>query len=60
MDFTALIDELIKGLSNFTLGNAVMILIGATLIGLAIIKEYDGDVRRKQIIRNPDEGWDQY
>lgn len=41
MDFTALIDELIKGLSNFTLGNAVMLLIGATLIGLAIIKEYE-------------------
>ena len=41
MDFSALYEELIKGLSNFSLGNAFMLLIGGTLIGLAIIKEYE-------------------
>lgn len=41
MDFTALYEELIKGLSNFTLGNAIMLMIGGILIALAIIKEYE-------------------
>jgi len=41
MNFANLIEELLKGLSNFTLGNAVMILVGATLIALAVIKEYE-------------------
>jgi carboxybiotin decarboxylase len=41
MEFSQLWTELIKGLANFTLGNALMILIGAVLIALAIIKEYE-------------------
>lgn len=41
MDFTALFEELVKGLSNFTIGNALMLLIGGTLIALAIVKEYE-------------------
>jgi len=41
MDFSALLPELIKGLTNFTLGNAVMILAGGILIALAIYKEYE-------------------
>lgn len=41
MDLTLLITELTKGLSNFTLGNAFMILVGATLIALAVLKEYE-------------------
>lgn len=41
MDLTLLIAELTKGLSHFTLGNAFMILVGATLIALAVLKEYE-------------------
>jgi sodium ion-translocating decarboxylase beta subunit len=41
MDFSNLLPELIKGFSNFTLGNGLMILVGATLIALAVIKEYE-------------------
>jgi sodium ion-translocating decarboxylase beta subunit len=41
MEFSQLWGELIKGLSAFTVGNAVMILIGAILIALAIVKEYE-------------------
>jgi oxaloacetate decarboxylase beta subunit len=41
MDLTELLPELLKGLSNFTLGNAVMITVGAVLIYLAIAKEYE-------------------
>jgi oxaloacetate decarboxylase beta subunit len=41
MDISSLIPELIKGLSNFTAGNLVMILVGATLIALAVLKEYE-------------------
>jgi oxaloacetate decarboxylase beta subunit len=41
MDLTALFPELFKGLQEFTLGNAIMILVGGTLIGLAIVKEYE-------------------
>lgn len=41
MDPSSLIHELLKGLTHFQLGNAVMILAGAVLIGLAIIKEYE-------------------
>jgi sodium ion-translocating decarboxylase beta subunit len=33
--------ELVKGLANFTAGNAVMIVAGAVLIVLAIVKEYE-------------------
>ena len=41
MDFTAIYDELIKGLANFTVGNVIMLLVGGVLIALAIIKEYE-------------------
>jgi carboxybiotin decarboxylase len=41
MDLSTLIPELFKGLANFTWGNALMILVGATLITLAIWKEYE-------------------
>jgi len=38
MDFNSLINDLTRGLSGFTWGNALMILVGLTLIALAIIK----------------------
>jgi sodium ion-translocating decarboxylase beta subunit len=41
MDITQLLPELLKGLSNFSAGNAAMIAIGAILIYLAIAKEYE-------------------
>lgn len=41
MDYSALIDELIKGLAAFTFGNAIMLIIGGVLIGLAIVKQYE-------------------
>jgi len=41
MNLTDLLPELLKGLSNFTPGNAVMIAIGAMLIYLAIAKGYE-------------------
>jgi oxaloacetate decarboxylase beta subunit len=41
MDFTTLLSELFKGLASFTWGNALMILVGGTLITLAIWKEYE-------------------
>lgn len=41
MNLTELLPELLKGLSNFTPGNAVMIAIGTVLIYLAIAKEYE-------------------
>ncbi len=41
MDLNALIPELIKGLANFTLGNALMIAVGLTLVYLAVAKEYE-------------------
>ena len=41
MDFNALLQELTQGLASFTWGNAVMMLVGATLIALAVIKEYE-------------------
>ena len=41
MDFTQLLSDISKGLTGFTLGNAVMILAGLILIGLAVIKEYE-------------------
>jgi len=41
MDLVSLLPELLKGLNNFTFGNAVMIAIGAVLIYLAIAKEYE-------------------
>ena len=41
MNFGELLPELIKGLSNFTLGNALMISISLVLIYLAIAKEIE-------------------
>jgi oxaloacetate decarboxylase beta subunit len=41
MDLTELLPELLKGLTHFTPGNAVMIAIGAILIYLAIAKGYE-------------------
>jgi oxaloacetate decarboxylase beta subunit len=41
MDLSTLLPELLKGFLSFTPGNALMILVGAGLIGLAVIKEYE-------------------
>jgi sodium ion-translocating decarboxylase beta subunit len=41
MDLIQLGTELVKGLAEFTAGNAVMILVGIVLITLAIVKEYE-------------------
>jgi oxaloacetate decarboxylase beta subunit len=41
MDLSQLTSELFNGLSNFTLGNALMILVGGLLIALAIVKKYE-------------------
>ena len=41
MDFTQLFTELLKGLSAFSLGNAVMIAAGLVLIYLAVAREYE-------------------
>jgi sodium ion-translocating decarboxylase beta subunit len=41
MQFDLLIAELLKGFSNFTLGNALMIAVGGLLIALAVAKQYE-------------------
>ncbi len=41
MDLSHLVTELLKGFSSFTWGNAIMVIAGITLIGLAVIKEYE-------------------
>jgi len=41
MDINNLLSELTKGLSSFTVGNAVMITVGSILIALAVLKEYE-------------------
>ncbi len=41
MNIGDLIPELLKGLTNFTWGNALMLAIGAVLIYLAIAREYE-------------------
>ena len=41
MNLTELLPELLKGLTHFTFGNAVMLAIGAVLVYLAIAKEYE-------------------
>ena len=41
MNAADLFAELFRGLSAFTLGNAVMIAVGVTLIALAVAKEYE-------------------
>jgi carboxybiotin decarboxylase len=41
MDLSTLFTELTKGFANFSLGNAVLILVGALLIVLAVVKQYE-------------------
>lgn len=41
MEMSQLWGELVKGLTAFTVGNAFMILVGAILITLAIVKQYE-------------------
>jgi oxaloacetate decarboxylase beta subunit len=41
MDFGSLLPELFKGITHFTLGNAIMIAVGLILIYLAVAKEYE-------------------
>ena len=41
MEISQLWGELVKGLTAFTVGNAFMILVGAILITLAIVKQYE-------------------
>lgn len=41
MNFSELLPELSKGFTHFTAGNLLMVLVGATLIALAVIKEYE-------------------
>lgn len=41
MDIAQLWGELVKGLTNFTPGNGVMIIVGLALITLAIVKQYE-------------------
>jgi len=41
MNISDLLPELLKGLANFTWGNAFMLLVGAVLVYLAIAKEYE-------------------
>jgi sodium ion-translocating decarboxylase beta subunit len=41
MNLTDLLPELLKGLTHFTIGNALMLAIGTVLVYLAIAKEYE-------------------
>ena len=41
MHWTNLFDTLFQGVTHFTAGNLVMILVGGVLIYLAIVKEYE-------------------
>jgi carboxybiotin decarboxylase len=41
MDFSFLLEEITRGFDQFSLGNAVMILVGVVLITLAVVKEYE-------------------
>ncbi len=41
MPFPEMLAELLKGITHFTWGNALLILVGGTLIALAVIKEYE-------------------
>jgi len=41
MNISDLLPELLKGLANFTWGNALMLAVGAVLIYLAIAREYE-------------------
>jgi carboxybiotin decarboxylase len=41
MDLATLLPELSKGITNLSIGNAALILVGCVLISLAIVKEYE-------------------
>ncbi len=41
MDLTQLLSELVKGFSHFTVGNGIMLVAAATLMALAVVKEYE-------------------
>ena len=41
MDFSLLIEQITRGFTSFTWGNALMITVGLVLIALAVIKEYE-------------------
>ncbi len=41
MDFSYLLEEITRGFTEFSLGNAVMVLLGLGLITLAVVKEYE-------------------
>jgi len=41
MDLSSVLPELTKGFANFTIGNALLIAVGALLIYLAVAKEYE-------------------
>jgi len=41
MDFSLLFEQITRGFTAFTWGNALMIAVGLILIGLAVLKEYE-------------------
>jgi carboxybiotin decarboxylase len=41
MDYTELVNEILRGFTNFYWGNAVMIIAGIILMTLAVVKEYE-------------------
>jgi carboxybiotin decarboxylase len=41
MDYTELVNEIMRGFTNFYWGNAVMIIAGIILMTLAVVKEYE-------------------
>ena len=41
MDLSQLVPELLQGFTHFTLGNAIMLVVGGILVALAVIKEYE-------------------
>jgi carboxybiotin decarboxylase len=41
MDYTQLLHDLTQGFQAFTWGNAIMLLVGAVLVYLAVVKEYE-------------------
>jgi len=41
MDFSLLLEQITRGFTTFTWGNALMIAVGLVLVALAIVKEYE-------------------
>lgn len=41
MDFSLLLEQITRGFTAFTWGNAIMIAVGLVLVALAIVKEYE-------------------